>query len=192
VKWLAFAVLLVGSTAFAQQQSPLDNISYTALAHAPVGAWADYLMSKEGEPDVVTVRYQLMKRDNKQAVLEVDSKTPIGRVLTRVQFDIDGSKWTLKRAQVKVGDIDPIDTPLPDSGHTTDGKDALLGKPAGKDTITVKAGKFPTQHYKPTKSGKGELWASDAVFPFGVVKILDGAGSTIELIGTGKGAKSVF
>ena len=191
MKWLAFVVLLLGRAAFAQQ-SPLDNISYSALAHAPVGAWADYTMSKQGEPDVITVRYQLMKRDGKQAVLEVDSKTPIGRVLTRVQFAVDGSKWTLKRAQVKIGDTAPIDTPLPDSGHTTDGKDALLGKPAGKDTITVKAGKLAAQHYKPTRTGKGELWASDEVFPVGIVKMLDGDGSTIELVGTGKGAKSVF
>lgn len=191
MKWLAFVVLLAASPALAQQ-SPLDNISYTALAHAPVGTWADYVMTKEGESEVITVRYQLMKRDAKQAVLEVDSKTPIGRVLTRVQFTIAGSKWTLTRAQVKIGDIDPIDTPLPDSGHTTDGKDALLGKPAGKDTVTVKAGKIAAQHYKPTRRGKGEMWASDDVFPVGVVKINDGDGSTIELVGTGKGAKSVF
>ena len=183
-------LLLLPSVSFAQAN---NQISYAAITKAPVGSWAEYVMSKEGEAETVNVRYTLVQRDTKHIALEIDSKTPMGHMLMRLQFDPDGSRWKLAKAKVKVGTGDARDAPLPpDEPSNVFGKNDDFGKKIGHDTITTQGGKRSADHFRRKTEGEDgamntDVWIDDKVFPVGLVKLTDGRGSKVELSGTGTG-----
>jgi hypothetical protein len=178
------------------QQAPTNQISYDAVMHAPVGSWSDYVMSKEGEAQTVHVRYTLVERSSKRLVLEIDLLTPMGRMLSSLEFAPDGGRWKLVKARRKMGAEPAKDTPLPegsDGKGTSFGKGDSFGDELGRGPLTVKAGKFDATHYRREANGWAtEIWVGDKVQPTGMVQVTDGQGSRIELAATGKGGKSAF
>lgn len=48
----------------------------------------------------------------------------------------------------------------------------------GTDSVTVPAGTFSCQHWK-KNGGQAEIWASDKISPFGMVKEVDGASTQV-------------
>ena len=186
------ACLLLSLPTVARAQTN-NQISYAAIMKAPVGAWADYVMSKEGEAEKVNVRYTLVQRDAKHIALEIDSKTPMGHMLMRLQFEPDGSKWKLSKAKVKVGSGDARDAPMPpDDPSNVFGKADDFGKKIGHESVAAAGGKHDTNHFRRKTEGEDgaletDVWIDDKVFPVGLVKLTDGRGSKVELSGTGMG-----
>lgn len=192
-----FLVYVVGilGVSVAKAQTPNTQISYASVMKSPVGSWADYVMSKEGEAQTVRVRYTLVRRDAKQVVLEIDSATPMGRVSMRLEFVPKGSdtRWKLDKAKVKMADNPPRDMPLPEGSMSTFGKDDSFGDKVAHEDVVVKAGKFGADHYRRKLDGWAtELWIDDKAQPMGMVRLVDGEGGRIELVATGKDGKSAF
>jgi hypothetical protein len=187
------AVLLAG-TGIAAAQTPNTQIAYGSIAKAPVGAWADYIMSKDGEAQTVRVRYTLVKRDAKQIALEMDSATPMGRMLMRLEFAPRGdAHWKLDKAKIKMGDNPARDIALPEGAMSGFGKDDSFGDKLAHEDIAVKGGRFSTDHYRrKVEQWTTDVWIDDKVLPMGMVRLVDGEGGRIELIGTGKDGKSGF
>ncbi|MEO6954704.1 MAG: hypothetical protein ABI321_23090 [Polyangia bacterium] len=186
------ALLVIGLPSFAHAQAN-NQISFAAIMKAPVGSWAEYVMSKDGEAETVNVRYTLVQRDAKHIALEIDSKTPMGHMLMRLQFDPDGARWKLAKAKVKVGTGDARDAPLPpDDPSNVFGKEDDFGKKVGHESVSTAGGKRETTHFRrKTEGEEGQLstdvWIDDKVFPVGLVKLTDGRGSKVELAATGTG-----
>ena len=187
-------VLFCVVTSRASAQTPNTQIAYHAVTKAPVGAWAEYLMSKEGETQTVRARYTLVKRDAKQVVLEMDSTTPMGRMSMRLEFAPNGeARWKLSTAKVKMGDNPPREITLPDGAMSSFGKDDSFGDKVAREDVVVKAGKFAADHYRrKVDSWTTELWIEEKVFPMGMVRLVDGEGGRVELVATGSGGKSAF
>jgi hypothetical protein len=178
------------------QQAPTNQISYDAMMHAPVGAWSDYLMSKEGEAQTVRARYTLIERSSKRLVLEIDLLSPMGRMLSRLEFAPDGGRWTLVKARRKLGTEAAKDMPPPegaDGKGMSFGKGDSFGDLLGRASVTVKAGKFDAAHYRREANGWAtEIWIGDKAQPTGIVQVTDGQGGRTELLATGKGGQSGF
>ncbi len=195
---LFFAVSSAPFIAHAQQ-APTNQISYGgdhACARRRV-VEDFYLMSKEGEAQTVRVRYTLVERSSKRLVLEIDLLTPMGRMLSRLEFAPDGGRWKLVKARRKIGTEAAKDLPPPDG---PDGKGMSFGKgdsfgdEVGRGPVTVKAGKFDATHYRREASGWAtEIWIGDKAQPTGMIQVTDGQGSRIGAsVATGNGGKSGF
>ncbi len=191
---LAVVAVWCAAASTASAQTPNTQIAYQALTKAPVGAWAEYIMSKEGETQTVRARYTLVKRDAKQVVLEMDSTTPMGRMSMRLEFAPNGeSRWRLSTAKVKMGDNPPREIALPDGAMSSFGKDDSFGDKVAREDVVVKAGKYTADHYRrKVDSWTTELWIEDKVFPMGMVRLVDGEGGRVELVATGKDGKTSF
>ena len=188
------ALVLLGLLLFAlpaAAQSPNNQISYAAMMKAPIGSWSEYLMQKEHE-QAVRVRYTLVQRDKKRIALEVDSSTPQGRMLVRLEFGVDGvARYKLEKARMKLGETTSEDMPLPNEMHF--GKDETFGDPVGREEVVVKAGKFFADHFRRKDQARTtEVWMDDKIFPVGMVKLADDAESSIQLVAQGKGGKTAF
>lgn len=178
------------------QQAPTNQISYDAVMRAPVGAWSEYLMSKEGEAQTVRVRYTLVERTSKRLVLEIDLLTPMAHMLSRLEFAAEAGRWKLASARQKIGNDAAKDAPLPtgpDGKGTSFGKGDSFGDEVGRGPVTVKAGKFDAVHYRREVNGwPTEIWIGEKAQPTGMVQLTDGQGSRIELLTSGKDGKSAF
>jgi hypothetical protein len=70
----------------------------------------------------------------------------------------------------------------PDSAESKRMKDEMSNwSQVGTETITVPAGTFSCTHWKKS-DGTNEIWASDKVTPFGMVKSVDAKASTMVLV----------
>ena len=189
----ATCLLLAALSAPGGAQAQSNQIAYASVTRAPVGSWADYVMSRDGEPQTVRVRYTLVQRDPKHVVLEMDSATPMGHMLMRLEFAPAGAtRWKLGRARVKMGD-NPARDVATDASLSGFGKDDAFGDKIAREAISVKAGTFDADHYRrKVDSWSTELWIDENVFPVGTVRIVDGQGSRFELVARGKDGKSAF
>ncbi len=195
---MGIAVLLPAAAA---AQASNNQISYGAITHAPVGSWADYRISKAGADDV-KVRYTLVARDAKHIAIEVDSQTPVGRVVMRMQFTPDPrdpTRWDLTAARMRMPDGDIRDMPIPGQRDRARGQGASFakadrfGEPLGREEVLVPAGKRSAEHFRrKDELGTTEVWIDDKVPPVGMVKLLDPTGGKVELAATGQGGKPAF
>lgn len=188
-------LMLLALPRTAGAQSLNNQISFAAISKAPVGSWAEYVMRKEEEQQTVRARYTLVQRDAKKMALELDSATPMGRLLMRLEFAPDGARgWKLKKALTKLGDAAPVD------GHlsaqelgTVLSKDDVPGDPVGRETVVVKGGSYQADHFvRKAERWSTDIWVDEKVFPIGLVKLLDAQHASVELIATGRGGRSAF
>lgn len=175
------AALLLSSSAASAQVSN-NQIAYGAVMKAPIGAWADYRISKEdGE---VMVRYTLVAHDAKKLSIEIDSETPSGHIIMRMDFTPDAkdkARWQLTNARLKTPDGKVKDMPIPADRSAGFGKSDTFGEKVGHETVATPAGKFSADHYH---RGDTDVWMDEKVLPVGMVKLSSGE-SRVELVRTG-------
>ncbi len=193
----AAAALVVASLALprvARAELPSTPVlSYEAVRRAPVGAWAEYLMTQAAEQESMRVRYTLVERGAKRLGIELDSRTPLGRMRVRLDFVPDGrDRWKLQKARMRMGDNAARDAPVPDALARIGAGDPPPGDVVGHEEIVVKVGAVPTEHYRRAGEWPVDVWMSDGVAPIGLVRLADGHGGTLELVASGRGGKSDF
>ncbi len=165
--------------------APGDQLLYEALMKAPVGTYADYLLSSEGEKETLVMHYALVERSDIRLAIEIEVATPEGPFLTRLEYIPDGdTAWKLDHARVKVGKH-PVQT-VPPPGTSIIRKGTFEGKLLGQEKISTKAGAFDATHYQ---QGAYEVWMSDRALPLGLVKKV-GHSTTEILQKVGSGKKS--
>jgi hypothetical protein len=195
---LVAALLLPG---LAAAQSSNNQISYGAITKAPVGSWADYRISKEGADDV-RVRYTLVARDAQKIAVEVDSQTPLGRVIMRMEFSPDpkqAARWNLVAARMRTPDGELKQMPIPSQGDRSRGQGASFsrgdsfGDRVGREQVSVPFGKLSAEHYRrKDEAGATEVWMDDKIMPVGMMRLQHPGGGRVELVATGTGGKSAF
>jgi hypothetical protein len=181
---LACTLLLLPAAAAAQPNlaAGLDNV-----IRAPQGTWAEYKMSKDGVARTLTMRASLVLRTKKLIVQEFAMATPMGKVLTRIEYTPTGKgAWKVSRGLIKVGQTPPRVVPMPQKAVTIK-RGQTPGKLLGVVKLKTKAGTFRCKRYKRDKP-KQELWVSDRAHPTGLVKVVL-PGGKLELVALGKGAK---
>jgi hypothetical protein len=162
----ALALLLVCGTAHADAAGSGEEISFEVVSKAPVGAWGDYRIEKEGGYDALTMRYALAERSAKKLVIETSADTKAGSFDTKLEYSPAGKDaWKLDRARVKVGD-NP-EQAIPPGQPTFVKRNDPARKFVGKEPITTPAGTFACRHYR---RGAYDIWLSDKVQPIGLVK----------------------
>lgn len=194
---LLAALLLVAPAAFAQAGGGGAQLSYEALMHAPEGSWAEYTTSIKTASQVqkIVMRFALVEKSAKLIAIEAGGKTPMGAILTRMEYvPAGGGAWKLGRARMQMGSQPATDIPVPPSTPLVK-KGQPLGTVVGTAQVKTAAGTFKCREYrKPVDQGPVHmvfnLWMNDSVAPMGMVKQEDSDGRiSMELTATGTGAK---
>jgi hypothetical protein len=168
-----------------------------------VGSWADYAMSMGSIS--LTSRWALVARDAKSNTLEMLTQGgPVAKpMVLRMVLNADPTSDAKppKPLVIQFGSeapmVAPPDTPA-QKFQRPDDKNLV-----GKEEIKVAAGTFQTTHYRDKNAmGTVDIWVNDTVAPLGIVKVLTTPAvdksapdamqvpaATMELAGTGKGAK---
>jgi hypothetical protein len=179
-----FALLLLSSAAVAQPNlaAGLDNV-----LRAPQGTWAEYTMSKDGLKKTLNMRASLVERTKKLIVQEFSMATPMGKILTRIEYIPAGKgAWKVARGLIKMGQAPTRAVPMPQKAVTIK-RGQKPGKLLGTEKLKTKAGTFTCKHYKRDKPQQ-ELWVSERAYPTGLVRVVL-PGGKLELVALGKGAK---
>lgn len=198
----ALLMLLGTSAAFAQGPTAPSIPVGMDLKAVTVGAWSEYAVTAGPMPPLKQ-RFALVGRDAKSHTLELAHEggmiAPGQKVMLRVVVDSKAAaEPSVKQLVMQIGPNDPMDMPL--SAGAGQGQFRKLDPKnlVDKPEITVPAGTFKTRHYREkTEAAELEVWVSDDVPPFGIVKMQGqtkggpgGSGTvTMELSGRGKGAK---
>jgi hypothetical protein len=164
---------------------------------APVGAWAEYQITKDDPDANARVRYTLVARDKKQVAIVLDTSSPTSHVVIKMTFvpdDKDATRWNLAAARMKTGDGTAKDMPIPgqrDAKSASFAKSDAFGTLVGKERLKLAASSIEASHFHKEGSPATDVWMSDAILPVGLVK-LEGAGGHVELVATGKGGSIEF
>jgi hypothetical protein len=201
---LLLASLFLASPARAQAPGvPVGMPLVVDMAKIDVGAWAEYTMTMGSIS--LSSRWALVARDANSNTLEVTTKgalvaKPVTLRMVLAADPTSGAK-PKKPMAVQFGNDEPMltppDTPVQRFQHP-DPKTLV-----GKEELKLAAGTFQTSHYREKNDmGTIDVWVCETVPPLGVVKVLTtpdvGKDSpeamqippaTMELSGTGKGAK---
>jgi hypothetical protein len=143
--------------------------------------------SKEGM-EIIVVGRELA--DGKEAYwLEIghEMKGFEGKIYNKVL--VSGDDFKIHRTIMQLPGHPAMEMRANPSSHANKDMEEQMNKwsQVGSETITVPAGTFSCQHWK-KNDGKGEIWSSDKVSPFGMVKEIDG-NSTNVLVKVITGAK---
>jgi hypothetical protein len=92
-----------------------------------------------------------------------------GMVYGKMLVTKDDFQW--HRMIVQRGSQQPIEMPVNPTARTKQHMENEMEQwhVAGNETVTVPAGTFSCQHWQ-KNDGKGDVWTSDKVSPFGIVK----------------------
>ncbi|MFI5235545.1 MAG: hypothetical protein ACHQXA_07545, partial [Gemmatimonadales bacterium] len=169
--------------------------------HLPaVGAWASFNTVTPGRdgPRSSTMKMAYLNHESSGERLEFQITSERGAVV--MQMLVDGFPYDASsmkevvfkmgdRPAMKVGDqmMQMMRSRAPNSGITKE-MCAELTK-VGEETVTVPAGSFKTTHYH-SASKNTDVWVSSSS-PFGLIKE-KGADTSMELTGTGTGAKTAI
>jgi len=101
-----------------------------------------------------------------------------GKIYNKVLVSKDDFK--IQRTIMQIPGHPAMEMRVNPSSHANKDMEEQMNKwsQAGTETITVPAGTFTCQHWK-KNDGKGEIWASDKVSPFGMVKEIDGHSTNV-------------
>jgi hypothetical protein len=151
------------------------------LKDVPVGSWAEYTIVKGGRPPR-TVRQVLVDRDDRSATVELimevrrrkapKSASPAWKV-TRMVVDLELREIAPREVVVQRSGSDPMAR----STAQVSGRQRMFKldpkRSLGSETVAVAAGAFDTQHYRDIgpRGGTIDIWASQQVPPFGLVKM---------------------
>ena len=196
------ALLLAASPAALHAQDPCGDYMHAP----PVGGWAEYQISKEGEPEM-GLRFAIVGEE------ERDGQTMQWFEMTITPQDDDNDPVIMKLLvpgyPFEAGGLEEIimktgDDPAMNMGGPM--MSAILGmigdnpglsvaeecskmQDAGEESVTVASGTLQTHHYRNTESG-AEVWLTSDV-PFGIVKSRDEE-YTSELVAHGEGATTAI
>lgn len=173
--------------------------------HAPpVGDWAEYQISKEGEEEM-GLRFAIVGTEQRggqemqwfeMTITPEDDDPVIMKLLVPTYpFEPDG----LEEIIMKAGDnpamnmggpmMSTILNALGDNPGLSIAEECRKMQEVGEESITVAAGTLQTRHYRNADSG-AEVWLSNEV-PFGAVRSTDGE-YTSELVAHGEGATTAI
>jgi hypothetical protein len=198
------AIFAVPSVARAQGPgAPAAMPLVVDMRKMEVGAWADYTMSMGSIQ--LTSRWALVGRDAKSNTLEMTTQGgPVAKpMVLRMVLPADPTSEAKppKPLVIQFGSeapmLAPPDTPV-QKFQRPDDRNLV-----GKEELKVAAGTFKTTHYRDKNAmGTVDIWVNEDVPPLGIVKVLTTPevdksapeamhvpAATMELAGTGKGAK---
>jgi hypothetical protein len=201
---LALAIFALPSVVHAQGPGvPAGMPLVVDMRTMEVGAWADYAMSMGSI--ALTSRWALVGRDARSNTLEMTTQGgPVAKpMVLRMVLPADPTSDAKPPKPLVIqfgGDapmLAPPDTPV-QKFQRPDDKNLV-----GKEDIKVAAGTFKTTHYRDKNAmGTVDIWVNQDVAPLGIVKVLTTPevdksapeamqvpAATMELAGTGKGAK---
>ncbi|MGH7556626.1 MAG: hypothetical protein ACREMD_02355 [Gemmatimonadota bacterium] len=198
---LGLLLLIVAAPAALRAQDACGGYMHAP----PVGSWAEYQVSKEGEPEI-GLRFAIVGTEQREgremqwlemAITPEDDDDPVimKLLVPGYPFEPEG----LEEIIMKAGDNPAMNMggPMMSSILKSIGDNPGLSiaeacrkmEDAGEETVTVAAGTLQTHHYRNTESG-AEAWLSSDV-PFGMVRSTDGE-YTSELIAHGEGAETAI
>jgi hypothetical protein len=178
VTWILLSLLLVfGSPAGAQMGMDLfKRLTFTKVFHPVVGQGAEYdSINKRGPADKSsTMQFGIVGKESvagedaywMQMVMQTENgRTVVSKALitatnfqpSRVIMQMPGQPAMEMPANMAAASRDKINSSLQD-WHSV-----------GTESITVPAGTFSCEHWKNDNTG-AEVWTSDKVSPFGMVK----------------------
>jgi hypothetical protein len=101
-----------------------------------------------------------------------------GRIYNKVL--VSGDDFKIHRTIMQLPGHPAMEMRVNPTSHANKDMEEQMNKwsQVGTETITVPAGTFSCQHWK-KNDGKGEIWASDKVSPFGMVKEIDGHSTNV-------------
>jgi hypothetical protein len=181
MNWTRGAVLLLvlGFASSARAQMGMDLFkkpSFTKVFHPVVGKGAQYETAK-------TIGSQSSSRTMEMGIVGKESVEGKDGYWMQFVVNTDKGQTMVGKALMTSGDfqvhrmiIQPagqgaMEMPVnPSAAHKENIEDAMENwHSVGTETITVPAGTFSCEHWKNEKSG-AEVWSSDKVSPFGMVK----------------------
>jgi hypothetical protein len=197
---LGLALLLAASPAAVHAQDPCGGYMHAP----PVGDWAEYQISKEGESEMA-LRFSIVGTEQREGremhwfemTITPDEDDPVIMKLLVPGYPFEPSG--LEEIIMKAGDnpamnmggpmMSTILNTLGDNPGLSLAEECKNMQEVGEESITVVAGTLSTRHYQNTESG-AEAWLSNDV-PFGIVRSTDGE-YTSELVGHGEGAETAI
>jgi hypothetical protein len=198
---LGLVILLAASPAAVQAQEACGGYMHAP----PVGDWAEYQISKEGEPEM-GLRFAIVgteQRDGREmqwfemAITpeDEDNSTIMKLLVPGYPFEPDG----LEEIIMKAGDSPAMNMGGPmmstilksigDNPGLSVAEECKKMQDVGEESVTVPAGTVQARHYQNAESG-AEVWLSNEV-PFGMVRSTDGE-YTSELVAHGEGAQTAI
>jgi hypothetical protein len=202
--FVTVAALLLPTLAHAQSPGVPSGMPLVVdMKKVEVGSWAEYNLTMGSI--ALTSRWALVARDAKSHTMEMTTKGgPVAKpVVVRIVLPADPTSGEKppKPMAMQFGDGEPMlappDTPV-QKFQSPDPKTLI-----GKEEIKTAVGTFKTSHYREKNSmGTVDVWVDETVLPLGIVKVLTTPeveknapnamqipAATMELSGTGKGAK---
>jgi hypothetical protein len=144
-------------------------------------------------------RFAVVGRDADTHQLEMTTEGgPLGgnaRMVLKFVLEADPAKKDrVRKVVMQLGDNQPMELPQQTGQFSPLNQRKQLGK---AKPLKVAAGTFTAKHYKDKSAANGsvmEVWVSDEVPPFGIVKLMGSAEEgknpfTMELVARGDGAK---
>jgi hypothetical protein len=198
---LGLVILLAASPAAVHAQDACGGY----MQAPPVGEWAEYQISKEGEPEM-GLRFAIVgkeQRDGREmqwfemAITPEDEDKPtiMKLLVPGYPFEPDG----LEEIIMKAGDSPAMNMGGPmmstilksigDNPGLSVAEECKKMQDVGEESVTVPAGTVQARHYQNAESG-AEVWLSNEV-PFGMVRSTDGE-YTSELVAQGEGAQTAI
>jgi hypothetical protein len=175
---LAIMALSLGLACTTTAQMGMDLFKKPAIAkfvNPVVGRGAQYESTRADAKDTTphTIEMSVVAKDTvdgKDAFwMEISATTPKGQpVLAKALITKDDFQFHKMIFQMQGQAMEMPFNPAAGRDHST--QDSMNDwHSVGSETITVPAGTFACEHWKNDKNGS-ELWASDKVTPFGMVK----------------------
>jgi len=168
------------------------------LRKAAVGAWSEYTITVADLPSMKQ-RFAVVGRDAATHAIEMTTEGgPLGaagKMVLKFVLEADPKKKDrVRQVVMQLGDNQPMELPSNTGQFSALNPRKQLG---GAKPLKVAAGTFTAKHYKDRSAANGsvmEVWVSDQVPPFGIVKLVGSADEgknpfTMELVARGDGAK---
>ena len=198
---LGLVLLLAASPAAAHAQDACGGYMHAP----PVGDWAEYQISKEGEDDM-GLRFAIVGTEQREGqemqwfemtITPEDDDDPVIMKLLVPTWPFEPDM--LEEIIMKAGDnpamnmggpmMSTILKTIGDNPGLSVAEECRKMQEVGEESITVAAGTLQTHHYRNAESG-AEAWLSSEV-PFGIVRSTDGE-YTSELVAHGDGATTAI
>lgn len=163
-------------------------LSFTKVFHPVVGQGAEYQMTRSGPNErVSTMQLGIVGKDSvggqdaywMQMVMNMDNNQGMVSKMLITTTDFQPS-----RVIMQMPGRPAMEMPVNMSAASRDKINSSMQEwhSVGTETITVPAGTFSCEHWKNDSTG-GEVWTSDKVSPFGLVKEV-GKDSSMVLVKT--------
>jgi hypothetical protein len=197
---VAVLLTLVAIAAPARAQAPGPPLPMGMdLRKAAVGAWSEYTITI-GDLPAMKQRFAVVGRDAATHAVEMTTEGgSLGKAKVVLRFTLEADpakKDRVRKMVMQLGDNQPMELPTQAGQFSPLNPKKQVG---GAKPLKVAGGSFTARHYKDRSAANGsimEVWVSDQVPPFGIVKMTGSADEgknpfVMELVARGDGAKPV-